>query len=204
MLYLGIFLLVFCCTLLIISLIHSSNTSQVEKRQLTLNQNVFEQLKNSKFNLSKIFYLNDYATCDKDKNSKKIINVDYENKKIAFVDYEKEKIIIVGFNEVLTYEVYENGSNSTFGGNAGGLFGGIFAAETNGMCKDLKLIIRLNSFENAQIVYNIISNTTFNAGLNKSTSQYKSCISSMQEVVSFLEVVKKQNRNTNPVIEDQF
>ena len=117
--------------------------------------------------------------------------------------YKKEKIIIVGFNEVLNYEVYENGSNSTFGGNAGGLFGGIFAAETNGMCKDLKLIIRLNSFENAQIVYNIISNTTFNAGLNKSTSQYKSCISSMQEVVSFLEVVKKQNRNTKPVIEDQ-
>ena len=84
------------------------------------------------------------------------------------------------------------------------MFGGIFATETNGMCKDLKLIIRLNSYENAQIVYNIISNTTFNAGLNKSTSQYKSCISSLQEVVSFLEVVKNENRNTNPVIEDKF
>ena len=72
------------------------------------------------------------------------------------------------------------------------------------MCKDLKIIIRLNSYENAQIVYNIISNTTFNTGLNKSTSQYKSCISSLQEVVSFLEVVRNENRNTNPVIEDQF
>ena len=72
------------------------------------------------------------------------------------------------------------------------------------MCKDLKLIIMLNSYKNAQIVYNIISNTTFNTGLNKSTSQYKSCICSLQEVVSFLEVVKNENRNTNPVIEDQF
>ena len=75
MLYLGIFLLVFGGTLLIISLVHNSNNSQVEKRQLTLNQNVFDQLKKSNFNLSKTFYLNDYATCDKDKNSKKLNDV---------------------------------------------------------------------------------------------------------------------------------
>lgn len=61
------------------------------------------------------------------------------------------------------------------------------------MCKDLKLIIRLNNYDNPQLVYNIISNTTFNIGINKSSHIYKQCIETLQEVVSFLEVVKNDN-----------
>lgn len=202
MLYLGIFLLVFCITTLIIAGVHSSNTAQVEKRQVELNSKLFDYLKNIDFNETKVFYLNDYATCDKSSNSKKIICANYENKKIAFVDYEKGKILIVNFNEVLNYEIYDNGSNATFGGNTGGLFGGIFAAETNGMCKELKLIIRINSYETPQIVYNIIENTIFNAGLNKSSNQYKSCITTLQEVASFLEIVKNENIKSSSISEN--
>ena len=192
-----IFIVVFLITLFIFIGVHISNKSQTENKQLNLNKHLFEQLKIANFNLSKIFYLNDYATFDRDINSKKIICVDNENKKISFLDYEKEKILIVDFHEFLNYEIYENGSNSTFGANSGGVFGGIFAAETNGVCKELRLIIRLNSYETPQIVYNIISNTTFNSGLNKSSKQYKSCISSLQEVVSFLEVVKNEKSVSN-------
>ncbi|MBR2340867.1 MAG: hypothetical protein IKA72_00455 [Clostridia bacterium] len=194
LLYMGIFLLVFGGVLLVFAVIHNNNMSEIEKRQRNLNQKLFEHLREINFNTTKTIHLNDYATFNKGVDSKKIISVDNENKKVALVDYEKQKMFIVNFQDILSYEIYENGSNSTIGGNVGGFFGGIFSAETNGMCKDLKLIIRLNSYENAQIVYNIISNTTFNMGLNKSTKQYMQGISSLQEVVSFLEVVKNENR----------
>lgn len=197
LLYMGIFLLVFGGVLLVFCVIHNSNISEVEKRQRSLNQTLSEYLRETNFNKTKIIYLNDYATYNKGMDSKKIIGIDNENKKIALVDYEKAKMLIVDFRDILSYEIYENGSNSTIGGNVGGFFGGIFSAETNGMCKDLKLIIRLNSYENAQIVYNIISNTAFNMGLNKSADQYRKCVSSLQELVSFLEVIKCENRNTN-------
>ena len=196
LLYMGIFLLVFGGVLLVFCVMHNSNISEVEKRQRNLNQTLSEYLRETNFNKTKIIYLNDYATYNKGMDSKKIIGIDNENKKIALVDYEKAKMLIVDFRDILSYEIYENGSNSTIGGNVGGFFGGVFSAETNGMCKDLKLIIRLNSYENAQIVYNIISNTTFNMGLNKSADQYRKCVSSLQELVSFLEVIKCENRNT--------
>ena len=197
LLYMGIFLLVFGGVLLVFAIIHNLNISEVEKRQRNLNQKLFEHLRERNFSRAKIIYLNDYATYNKALDSKKIIGIDNENKKIALVDYEKAKIFIVNFQDILNYEIYENGSNSMRGGNVGGFWGGIFSAETNGMCKDLKLIIRLNSYENSQIVYNVISNTTFNIGLNKSTDQYRKCVSSLQELVSFLEVIKCENRNTN-------
>ena len=195
--YMGIFLLVFGGVLLAFCVMHNSNTSEIEKRQRNLNQRLSEHLRETNFNKTKIIYLNDYATYNKGTDSKKIIGIDNENKKIALVDYEKAKMLIADFRDILSYEIYENGSNATIGGNVGGFFGGIFSAETNGMCKDLKLIIRLNSYENAQVVYNIISNTTFNMGLNKSTDQYRECVSSLQELVSFLEVIKCENRNMN-------
>ena len=194
LLYMGIFLLVFGGFLLIFAIIHNFNISEVEKRQRNLNQKIFEHLREGNFSIAKIIYLNDYATYNKALDSKKIIGIDNENKRIALVDYEKAKIYIVNFQDILNYEIYENGSNSMIGGNVGGFGGGIFSAGINGMCKDLKLIIRLNSYETPQIVYNIILNTTFNAGVNKSTNQYKSCITSLQEVVSFLEIVKNENK----------
>lgn len=194
LLYMGIFLLVFGGILLVFGVIHNSNISEVEKRQRNLNQKLSEHLRERNFSKIKMLYLNDYATYNKGLDSKKIIGIDNENKKITLVDYEKAKIFIVDFQDILSYEVYENGSNSMIGGNVGGFWGGIFSAQTNGMCKDLKLIIRLNSYETPQIVYNIILNTTFNAEVNKSTNQYKSCITSLQEVVSFLEIVKNENK----------
>ena len=195
--YMGVFLLVFGGVLLVFGVMYNSSISEIEKKQRNLNQSLFEYLRKTNFNKTKTIYLNDYATYNKREDSKKIIGIDSKNKKIALVDYEKEKVIIADFRDILSYEIYENGSNATIGGNVGGIFGGIFNAETNGMCKDLKLIIRLNSYENAQIVYNIISNTTFNMGLNKSTDQYRKCVSSLQELVSFLEVIKWENRTMN-------
>ena len=61
------------------------------------------------------------------------------------------------------------------------------------MCKELKLIIRLKRYDISQVCYEIISNTVLNTGINKSTQPYKQCISTLQEVVSLLEVIKHEN-----------
>ena len=193
LIYWLVFLIVFLGTLLIIRAVHQSGVSNARKNQENINSKANDSLKNSNFKLTKKFYLNDYATYNQSNNCKKFIAVDNDNKQICLIDYEKGSMLIVEFNEILNYEVYENGSNQTVGGNIGGFWSGIFGAETNGMCKDLKLIIRLKRYDTSQVSYEIISNTSFNMGINKSTQPYKQCISTLQEVVSFLEVIKNEN-----------
>lgn len=170
--------------------------SNTRKNQENINLKAGESLKNTNFKISKRFYINDCATYNQQKKRKKIVAIDNDNKQICLIDYEKGSLLIVGFNEILNYEIYENGSNLTSGVNFGGVWSGIFGAETNGMCKELKLIIRLKRYDISQVQYDIISNTFFNIGINKSTLPYKQCISTLQEFVSFLEVVKNEN-NTN-------
>ena len=192
-----IFLIVFVGTLIIVGAINLSSISDACKQQEKINVNAHNILSNSNFNTNKIFYLNDNTTYNKSTDCKKFIAIDNDYKQICLINYEKGNMIIVNFNEILNYEIYENGSNTTTGGTIGGFWSGIFAAETNGNCKDLKLIIRLNRYDTSQISYDIISNTLFNVGINKSTQTYKKCISTLQEIVSFLEVVKKENKNTD-------
>ena len=188
-----VFVVVFLGTLLIILAVHQSAISNSRKNQEEINSKAKNSIESSNFKTTKIFYLNDYATYNQSNNCKKFIAVDNDNKQICLIDYEKGSMLIVEFNEILNYEVYENGSNATTGGSISGFWSGIFGAETNGMCKDLKLIIRLKRYDTSQVSYEIISNTSFNMGINKSTQPYKQCISTLQEVVSFLEVIKNEN-----------
>lgn len=107
-----------------------------------------------------------------------------------------DAFIIVDFNEILDYEIYENGSTVTFGGGGRlGIGSGLFGAETTGVCKDLILIIRLKHYEKSQVVYDIISNTPLNSGIDKTNRIYKACIASLQEAASFFEVVKQENKD---------
>ena len=193
LIYWLVFLIVFIGMLLIIWAVHQSGVSNARKNQESINSKANKTLTSSNFNITKKFYLNDYATYNQSNNCKKFIAIDNDNKQICLIDYEKGSMLIVEFNEILNYEVYENGSNTTTGGSIGGFWSGIFGAETNGMCKDLKLIIRLKRYDTSQVSYEIISNTSFNMGINKSTQPYKQCISTLQEVISFLEVVKNEN-----------
>lgn len=172
----------------------NKSTSNICKEQKDTNVKANITLKNMKFNATKIFYLNDCNTYDQLEDCKKFIAVDVDNKQICLINYEKGNMLIVGFDEILNYEIFENGSKLTTGGNIYGYGGGLFEAETNDMCKDLKLIIRLKRYNTSQVSYNIIFDTIFNTGLNKSTYAYKQCISTLQEVVSFLEVIKNENQ----------
>lgn len=165
--------------------------------QKDINLEVLERLDyyHSNFKASKILYLNDNTTCNSGEAYKKFIAIDTENRKICFVNYDNRDVLIVDFAEILNYEVYKNGSQLISGGGIGGFHMGVFGAETSSMCKELSLIIRFKNYENAHVIYNLISKTVFNLGLNKSSSNYQKCLHSLQEVVSFLEVIKNENQN---------
>ena len=188
-----VFLVVLIIFIFIFGLSSYFNSSNICNMQFEINNQVFKLLKEKNFNISKTFYIDGYGTYNKSNDYKKMVVLDNENKEVCFVNYEYGTLVKVNFNEILNYEIYENGSSVTTGGNIGGFFGGIFAAETNGMVKELKLIIRLKRYDMSQVTYDLISKTTFNIGINKSNEIYKNCISSLQEVVSFLEVVKNEN-----------
>ena len=185
--------MVFIIIISIFLILKLVNLSNIRKQQETLNTQSKEKIQELNLNLNKIFYLDDYATYNQPASCKQYISADTENKKFCLIDYDNGNLFVIGFEEFLNYSIYENGSQQTVGANISGLYTGLFGTETNGMCKDLKLIIRLNNYDNPQLVYNIISNTTFNIGINKSSRIYKQCIGTLQEVVSFLEVVKNDN-----------
>lgn len=171
----------------------SSKNKANSNEQYEINRKTLEYLQAHEFKVSKTFYITDNHTYNKENSYKKMIVVDNENKKICFIDYLSKNYYILDFDEFLNYELYENGGTTTNGGAIGGLGIGVFGAETMGNCKDLKLIIRLKSLTTPQVVYDIISNYMAGMGLNKSTPLYRGCISSLQEVVSFLEVIKNKN-----------
>jgi hypothetical protein len=201
--YYTIYSIVFCVLLiifggiaLIFALIQNSNDSEKKNAQLEINKKAKEVLSQSKFCATKVFLLNDRITYNQNDSYKKFIAIDLENKKAAFVDYESGNTIIVNFQDILNYELYENGDTVTSGGNIYGLGVGVFNAETTGNCKELRLIIRLTDYAAPQVTYDIISHTLFNAGVNKSSTVYTSCLKSIQEVISFLEVIKHENESS--------
>lgn len=187
-----VFAIVLFAMILIGAIVHSSKSSDKKNKQQNINEKVLEELKNTSFNVTKIFYINDIFTWDKENNTKQIVVVDNDSKKIAFIDYQSETYSIVDFTEIINYEIYENGGTTTTSIGALGYLS-ILGADTTGNCKDLKLIIRFNNLNKPHIVYNIISETFMNSGVNKSVNSYKACINTLQEFVSFLEVIKKKN-----------
>ena len=188
------------------------------ERQYEINKKITQQLNDGNFKQTKIIYLNDCTAFDRENDRKKFIAIDNENKKICFVDYRKEEPVIVDFAEILNYEIYENSEKRILGYapvyNSGNFGFGILGANTEGRCNELRLIIRLNRYDVSQICYDIVfdvrdlwmthekKTTLWNRMLNwkvfygdigKSSSCYKQCVATLQEAVSFLEVVKSEN-----------
>lgn len=192
--FITLFIIALPCTFLIFYLIYSVELSSQRKHQETINTTAIAELSQLNLQYTKIFYMSDNATIDQENITKKQFLINDKEKQIYFIDYERGNILCVPFTEILNYEVYENGDSITSGAGAGGLFLGVFGAQTTGMCKELRLIIRLKRYDNSQITYDLISNTFLGMGINKSTQTYKECISTLQNVVSFLEVVKSENK----------
>lgn len=195
------YVLIWSLAILIISIValvlvvkHKKSKEDCSEKQRELNLQVIKVLEDTNFKPTKFFYISDDCSFDKINEYKKIVIIDENNSKACFINYENGETMIVGFNEILNYEIYENGGQIYSGGAFGGMFGGLFAGDVQGKCNELKLIIRLKNFNTPQIVYDIIQKTYMGMGVSKASQDYKNCIISMQEVVSFLEVVKHENK----------
>lgn len=199
-------MVIFIVGFFIVGAIAMSKQAEIRKKQEEINKQADTHIYDIWFNANKVFYLNDYFTYGKENIYKKKILVDDEAQKLCLIDYKSAHLVVIKFEDFLNYEVYENGSTVIAGGAVGGLYSGILGAEASGNCKDLRLIIRLNKINQPHIVYDIIWDTPMNIGLNKVTKNYKECIISLQEVVSFLEVLKSRNKRNDdyaPALKNQ-
>ncbi len=199
--YILIFALVFFVVLSSVLFYQSSKDKANGNEQFAINKKTLEYLRSQKFIISKIFYITDSYSYSKDNSYKKMIVVDNEGQKICLVDYLAKRYYIISFAELLNYELYENGSMVTNGTALGGFGVGIFGAETNGNCKDLKLIIRIKNLSTPQVVYDILSNYMAGISVEKTAPLYRQCSASLQEVMSFLEVIKNNNSSSSPLLD---
>lgn len=181
-------------TVIFLCVIPAISYSKRRKFQNELNKKVLEQVeKDISFKISRVFRLNDNATDTSSDESKKMVLVDNDNKKIIFIDYDKCSYYKFDFCDIINYELYENG-NTLINGAGAGMFGvGMFASAATQNCKELRLIIRLKKYNVSQIKYDIVSETALNTGVGKSTRCYQRCVSSLQEFISFIEVIKSEN-----------
>jgi len=173
--------------------VYYSMLSYAREEQKKLNETIKDSLKNKDFKQSKVIYLDDNATSGKEDNLvKKFISIDNENKKILLIDYKNKNFYIVKFSEILSYEIYENGKTVTDGAKVGG-FLGLFTASTAEKSTDLRLIIKLDSLEVPQVSYEIIEYGNL-GGVNKTSEDYRRCISKLQEASAILDVILKENK----------
>lgn len=163
------------------------------KRRAELNTEARRKASEAGLNIDKVFTVNDHLTFDKgNAEIKPQFLIDGVSKKMVFVDYDKPLTVIADFDEFLNYEIYENGSMAFSGGAIGGAFAGGFWGNSVGKCNNLRLIVRLKRYECPQMTYDIIAKTPMNLGIVKTSKAYQKCVSSMQELASFFEVVKKE------------
>ena len=170
--------------------------SKTRKRQLEINLNTMRYLKKENFNITTIFYFSDQATFRKDNSYKKMVAVDDENKKFALVNYAARRVIIADYKDFLNYEIYENSEMVISGGAVGGLGLGFFGATASGQCKELRLIMRIANPKIPQVAYDVLPRTFFNIGIHKNSTAYRDCMESLQQLVSFFEVIKHQNEKS--------
>ena len=202
------FYLISGCALISMSVTLCIVSNKMKKERKELNDRAIKEFKSEGINtyrklcITEISNANSHEAC-------KLIVVDEDKHQIGWVDYKSENVIITSFDEILNYEVYENGGVVTNGaGITGGrLFGkrtilstSSFKTTSHETSNELRLIVRLNSIGNSQIVYSLVEDRPLNIGLSKNSKIYKQLIVSLQEVVSFLEAVMAENKKCSEVV----
>ena len=166
---------------------------KILKKRASINRALPQTAEKYGLHIDKVFAIDDNQTFGKqNKEIKPQFLIDTAAKKMMLVDYNKPLIVIMGFEEFLNYEIYENGSMVFSGGAMGGFLAGGFWAGGVGKCNNLRLIIRLKRYERPQMVYDIITKTPMNLGIVKTSKAYQTCVSSMQELASFFEILKNE------------
>ncbi len=165
-----------------------------------IGKDALKYLGNHNFTPSHICYLSDYASVrTTEKSKKQMLCVDTEKEKLAFINYTNGEVTIADFSQLINYEVYENGKTDS--SSSGVVLGGSVAVPyvttaTQEQCLELKLLIRLDSFDKPHVEYILIANTLLNGGADKSKSTYRAIRDELQQTVSYLEMIlRKQKSN---------
>lgn len=188
-----IIILIFFTTMLFVFVVPAMiKESEHKKRVLVTNQKIDEKLKKISFKLNKKYYLADNVTFKLDLPNKQFIAINTEDKKICIIDYIQENMYILDFKEILDYEIYEYSNNQSSGAVIGGMGLGVWGGETHGNCKKLMFIIKIDNYEVPQVVYNVISDTLFNLGVDKSSKNFQDSVASIKEIASFIDVIKNE------------
>lgn len=196
----GISFLVFSLSII---LIKKKRQKDIQK----INKGANEQLIKCGFKSQTVYTFEEFKNGNAE-GYNKFIAIDNEDKTICFVDYQKYRIILTSFDEILNYEVYENGCEISNGTTiAGGMLLGrkkrfgvgtaLTSTTSQKSCTELRLIVRIKSYSTPQVAYDLVSGKLF-SGITATSSEYTRIIASLQEVVSFLEILidendKKQN-----------
>ena len=165
--------------------------------QKKINDDVVLKIKEVNFTPTRTFYFCDKTTYKKTDDYKQMLLVDSNNSKLGLIDYENGEFTAIDYSQILNYELYENGTLQLNGGAIGGLGIGGFSAQTNPICKELRLIIRMNSVDKPHVAYQIVaSKGIFNLGIGKNSVIYRTCFPTVQEVISLLQVILQQNKDS--------
>ena len=180
----------------------------VRKKTLETYRYKFNNEKNEIFNknqviISKSIILKDNLTCFADFEKQTNIDLNTEEKIIYFPDYMNERIIKVSFSEILDYEIYGNEGQKSQGGfianSRSSWIGGVSVNYTDNITKELNLIIRFTDYVVTNIIYPIVHNSLLKNGyIEKDSENFIECNTSLQNLISLLEVIKKENsKNEN-------
>ena len=129
------------------------------------------------------------------------IDIDTKRKELGAYSYYEDESIILKFNEILDFEIFENGnsvvSSRTGSAVAGGLiFGGLGAvAGASGSraitenISTLKLKIYTNDIKNSVVTLDFLEKS-----ISKSSSKYEEIKDIINKMISLLKIAKEDNR----------
>ncbi len=191
-------ILIFILVILVITILFLIPTTSVKSKQKIASQKetsekVLEKLKEQGFNVTKIFYLKDNRTWEKESIYDKIIICDSSKGQVCFIDYENLNVAIMPFNKVKSYKVEEKTEkiNTEKYQDTSGVW-----RRKKTLYKDVKLIIKLESNDNPRIIYDIISNTS---GIVHTSNKFKAISNSLQEATIFLDNIISKNKGVEVV-----
>ena len=159
--------------------------------QAEVNRVVLDELHDSGFVLHKQIIFENIKTISGNRNDKKLILFDNENKKIVLIDYKTGKKGVGNYKDIIGCEVYEN-SDSQISGTSLGNYGiGIFNGISVGRVRTLRIVIRLKDYECPYVTYDLIDENMTIFTIPKNDIRYIRILDSIQELKSYIEVIKK-------------
>ena len=183
-----VIIVIFSSAIIIPKIISNYKDKQRKNKALQLYQYLIE--KNKMENCQHISYKN-------------IVRMDIDNKskKLGAFSYYENESIILKFNEILDFEIFENGnsviSSRTGSAVAGGLiFGGLGAVAgasgsrtINENASTVKLKIYTNNIKNSVVTLDFLEK-----GISKTSNEYEEIRDVINKMISFLKIAREDNR----------